>query len=591
MFVLLEDFVPSGQSLRWQSHQQYYQQEGMAVFLRQEVPYNITSNPCYAEEVVRLFLAQHEAQHQTQSPIQEHSHPLRILELGGGNGVFAYNFFMALERMAPHLDFHYTLSDFSKPLLSHLSTLDAFAHWQKKDVLTLRTVDASQPGSADDLKETEPEAVNRGFDLIIANYLFSTFPTEVLLRQENTWHLEKTRLTAPVTHSVLEQVKHYLNSRNVSAHIDNSHPQYTWFETLYAAQQKVAGEIHNLSRTEHQELFTSLGEQLIQHWHQTLEQKLSNAVPVKTLQPLLDSLCLNPLKTWLNEHLITEAQVERRFFEHGEPFDHPVFLETQPALTPLSYSPQMLRALNEWYERLSPHGIMVISDKAVLPTESPEQVKIARHGGTLSHAIHLDLCEQVLQHATAQTRLTRHAHHPIQTLLAGQQLTPTLEDTFAARWIDHPRNMLSHALLEGGQVLLQSERLEAAYRSLKEALNYRPTDSTLQYFCALCCLNEEKYTNALKILNQPHDDIFGVFNRDILLAEAYRSTGQFEKAIPCYERSMAYGENALSYYQLARCQQALNQKEAALESLKKAHALNPEDEDILTLQQEIERCV
>lgn len=581
MYVLLEDFTPSGSSLRWQAHQDYYRDEGLEVFFRQEVPYNITSNPCYAQQVAKLCIAQH-----------AHKTSLQLLELGGGNGIFAYNFLSAFEQLNPALfqQLRYVLSDFSASMLDALQGHSAFSRWQAEGQLTFKVLDASGK---------TPNSEN--WDGIIANYLFSTFPTDVLCKPGAEWCIEKTRITPSLSREWLNFIETYLCTRNLSAPLPEEHAHQKSFAALFIAQQEVAKALRlEVEGPTDTELWEWLETHLLKHWHSNTTE--ANTTEANTTAPkaqdreLLQHLLIAPLKAALAPHLWqavltaetenrTETVIARRFFPFAIddlPQAHQQALGSISAFYPIAYAPEVLNALSFWKAHLQPDGFLLISDKASINTAptSTGTVSIARHGGTLSHALHWPLCLQTLPGALHTDR----AHHAIQTLCYSADPTAELRHTFQKDWIDHPRHLISHALLEGGQALLQSDRMEAAYRSLKEALDYRPGDGTLQYFCALCCMHQGDYATALKILETAHDDIFALFNRDILIAEAYQATGQYAKAIPAYERSMVYGENALTYYQMALCQQALKANDAALDSVRKAYALHPQDEDIQALK-------
>ncbi len=573
MIFVLQDFVPSGESLRWQAHRAYYQEEGIAVFLRQEVPYNITSNPCYARQVAQLYLAQY-----------PEPQPLQILELGGGNGIFAFNFLNAFAQLAPaHFSqLHYVLSDFSAPMLDVLAEHEAFAQWQNAGTLTLAVRDAQ--GAS----ETQDEA--QAWDGIIANYLFSTFPTEILCKPGAEWHLEKTRLEVAVPQDWLNFIARYLHQQDLSAPLGSAHPHYDSLQSLYQAQKQVATQLEKAPGEV--DVLTWLETQLLQTWQQQQPEPLP-----ATATALLHHLLLQPLHELLvpfaweailaaEQEGDSTKQVQKRFFAwdiQQIPASHRQLLEALPAFHPLAYAPKVLTALTHWQSQLSPSGLLICSDKAQVESSIQGHPQIARHGGTLSHALHWPLYLQALPGCL----FTNRAHHAIQTLCYSPQPSADLCHSFQENWIDTPRHLLSHALLEGGQALLQADRMEAAYRSLKEALDTRPEDGTLQYFCALCCLSQGQPMTALSILEVPHDDIFGLFNRDILKAEAYQATGQYALAIPAYRDSLRYGENALTYYQMARCQQALSQTEDALLSLEKAEALHPEDIDIQALKEAV----
>lgn len=583
MQALLEDFTPSGSGLRWRAHQDYYREEGLDVFFRQEVPYNITSNPCYAEQVAKLCIAQHA--HKPAVPSELH-----ILELGGGNGIFAYNFLTAFASLNPTLfkSLRYVLSDFSEPMLEALGSHAAFSQWLASGQLSFQVIDAR--GST---------AHTTHWDSIIANYLFSTFATEIICKPGEQWCIEKTRLSLPVTKAWMTFIARYLRTRDLSAPLAKDHPHKQRFASLFKAQQRVADKLSSDAESpEHTQtdLWAWLEKNLFHHW---ISASDPSVFIQKNDRALLTPLLIAPLQEALSPHLwqailATENEgtahtgIARRFFPltiTDFPPEHQQMLKKNASFYPMAYAPEVLNALSVWKSRLKPEGVLLVSDKASISTskntQSNNSVSIARHGGTLSHALNWPLCLAMLPGALH----TQRGHHAIQTLCYSPQPTPALISLFQEDWVEHPRHLLSHALLEGGQALLQSDRVEAAYRSLKEALDYRPHDGTLQYFCALCCMHQGDYITALEILRHPHDDIFALFNRDILMAEAYQCTGQYAKALPAYQQSMVYGENALTYYQMALCQQALKADNDARKSIEKAYQLHPEDEDIQSLRE------
>lgn len=587
MRITLQPFVPSGQSLRWQAHQDYYQSEGLNVFFRQEVPYNITSNPCYAKQVAQLYLSQAQGIEPGATPA------LNILELGGGNGLFAHNFLNAFAQLAPETfqKLRYTLSDFSESMLQALAEHPAFAHWQAQGILRFEVVDASG--------KQETLATAQQWDGIIANYLFSTFPTEVVCKPGEHWSQEHTQLSLPLAPQWLQFIQEYLQQRDLSSPLPPDHPHYEVLMALFRAQQEVFQNLNEAMANDSDdeanasEIYSWLETQLMAAWKREL-----TAAPSLPLESLLETLFMLPLKQALAPHLWqsvqdaenageSESVMQRRFFPldfEALPTDHQRLLSGVSAFYPIAYAPEVLNALQFWRDRLSATGLFILSDKAQLNTRSEQTVQIARHGGTLSHALHWPLYQEALPGALYTDR----PHHAVQTLCYSKTLTPALQSCFRYQWKDDPRHQISHALLEGGQALLQAGRMEAAYRSLKEALDYRPEDGTLQYFCALCCINAGDYGQALNILSVPHDDIFGLLNRDILKAEAYQATGQHALALPAYRASLKYGENALTYYQMARCYRALKKTEEALKHAREASALHPEDTDTQRLISELE---
>lgn len=597
MQIGIQDYVAYEDSLLWSLHRDYYQQEGLDAFLRQEVPYNISSNPCLAAQSLRLLLASRP------DPTQA----LNVLEIGAGLGVFAHNFLRAVEAVAPEQTLCYWLSDYSDAGLQQLAAHPVFADWYASGRLAFCRLDGEAPEQARDLAG-KPLSLP-AMDLIIANYVFSTLPTAVLMRQPaaeggHRWLRQQTRIDwqplgaqpdpaelASFGALIAAQLRGY----RLLDHIPADHANYRMFTALQESQDRVADALESSTDWAGSDDFASwLTKQLAEAWARALSSEADS-----TLRDSVTSLLMRPLL--LDRAHPPEQLAERHKFEPESPeqlFANP---EHQAALASLlgdwplasvGYSPAGLTALNKLLGLCRPEGLILLNDKAYadaawMASLTPEAA--TRHGQSLAHPVNFPLFEAVLTrqgHACLRTSDQAQALH---SLLIGRAsaLADTVARQFTADFIDYPRNEISHALLEGGHALMQAERLEQATRTLQRALGYRPEDGTLQYLSAVCLLNQEKYPEALALLARPHDDLFGLFNREILQAESYRLLEQYELAIPAYLASLRHGENSQTYYNLALCQIALGQAQAARTSLLRAQALDPEDEEVGELLGEI----
>jgi tetratricopeptide (TPR) repeat protein len=82
---ILQDFRPIAQSLEWQISELYWAKQGVAPFVRSEVPFIINNNGRLSEDAAVLLFANCLETQTTNGPI-------RVLELGAGTGLFARYF-------------------------------------------------------------------------------------------------------------------------------------------------------------------------------------------------------------------------------------------------------------------------------------------------------------------------------------------------------------------------------------------------------------------------------------------------------------------------------------------------------------------
>lgn len=588
------------QSLLWTLHRDYYQQAGLEAFLKQEVPYNISSNPCLASQAVQLLLASLPAQQAAQLPNR-----ISILELGAGSGIFAYNFLTTLNQQAPELlpQIDYWLSDYAPSTLKALAAHPAFKPWLDQGVLRLACIDGEQPQLAQDLSGQTVDMPESGFQLIIANYFFSTLPTAVLMKQQSQeqeqWLHQTTRLdwlplgeqpTPDQITAFCAQIAKELRAYRLLDHIGPDHPQHNMFRALQQAQDSVADTLDSQLPPLDQDFRSWLEESLAQTWAQALG--VENG---QNLLATVSALLTTPLFKQQN-YLRDQVRPEHRFspVKPDELFGSELHRQAIDSLisgwpqASLGYSAVGLETLSAMVKLTCPQGIVLVSDKAYASAEwmrglNPESA--TRHGQSLAHPVNFPLFEAFMQVQGLSVCRTQDPAQALHSLMVyyGSEIPTKLTETFTQDFIDYPRNELSHSLLEGGHALMQAERLEEASRSLQRALNYRPSDGTLQYLLAVCLLNQERYSEAVQWLEKPHDDLYGLFNREILLAESWRLGGHPERALDAYRASLRHGENSQTYYNLALCQIELGQTAQARESLQRAATLDPNDTDIETL--------
>ncbi len=597
MRIPIQEAVPYESSLIWQQHQDHYQELGLEVFLNQDVPYNISSNPSYAAQAAKLFLSA------LPSILPE---SLPILEVGAGSGIFAVNFLRALTSLAPEAAKRvcYWLTDFSTATILSLSQQAVFQTFIAAGQIKLYIMNGNSPQDVECLAGETMSLADIGFQLVVANYYFSVLPTAVLHRQDQKWFKQYLALEwmpcgeDPEPEAVqvfLEQVSQALMAYRLSEHLAADHPQWHLFQALEKAQTRVSQKLLELSAEADFDFKDWLVSELLAHWAEALETE-----PTEQMQQTIIKLLVLPLlgqDTYDLDALAQESSFRQLPLSEIVTRD----LECQAietitqdyAIATVGYSEVGVASLKALIKLICPNGLMLISDKAYsdrswMQGMHPEPV--ARHGSTLSHPVNFPLFEEVLKLKGISSHRTDARSNALHSLLiyCGPEMPAPISNCFEQHFIDYPGHEISHALLEGGHALLRQNQMEQALRSFEKALTYRPGDGTLQYLTALCYLEHQRYSDAIALLTQEHDDLYALLNRAILLAEAYRLIGQYEPAIEAYQQALNYGHDSLTLYHLAQCQNELGDTASALKNLSEAHELNPDDEEIQLALSEIE---
>lgn len=620
MHVILSPAVAWQSAPDWDKHRNYYLQSGAAVFLEQEVPYNITSNPCFtaqSAQCLKALLAGH-------PPDQ----PFRILELGAGLGLYALHLLAELAPDVPALE--YWLTDLSEGTLRYLAEQPAIQAWQAKGQLRLCLFDALVPDSylpfatksgtesgPETLSQSEPQSFAAGFfHAVIANYHFSTLPTAVLYKQPLGWYQKTVQRELALEDPALLQVlvenwQAALRGRDWLAHLGADHPQWPFFQALQATQEKWAKAL-NVEQLqalpEETELRAWLQVAFSQDWHQALLAAgvIGAESSPESLIESVEALLLRPFfEGWLDHDL----PIYRRDGLDPIALDtlcpEPLSQEALQQLTAdlplatLSYPLSALALVDALLPCLADTACLLISDKGYADSDwmqGMHQEDASHHGDSLSHPLNFPLLAALLESRGFQALRTHDSVYALQTLWAirspasptsltlGDNPSPFLQaltKTFAEAFVDQNANEESHAWLEAGHQFLKLGEHERATRCLTRALRLRPNDATLLYLQSVNLLQQEHYLQAWTCLNSPNDDYFGLFNFSVLKAETCRLLEQYAAAIPFYQETLErYGAASTVLYNLGLCYEALEQPEQAREIWQTALALNPDDGEI-----------
>lgn len=146
------------------------------------MPHYITNNPVLAAAYARVVLAFM----RDRAPS-----PLRIVELGGGSGRFAFQFLTSFSKLHQasalrHVPFRYVLSDFSEHTVAFWRQHEALAPFVRRGILELARVDL-------DAIDTLAAATTDGPLVVIANYVLGSLRQDVF--HVRAGQLEECRLT------------------------------------------------------------------------------------------------------------------------------------------------------------------------------------------------------------------------------------------------------------------------------------------------------------------------------------------------------------------------------------------------------------
>lgn len=599
MKIQLQTSVPYPQSRKWEIHTQHYLQAGHEIWLKREVPSNVTTNPRFAWQQAMLLW---QTLQQAQWPPQK---PFHLLETGAGLGVFALNFLKAFEaicQMQATLYFEhltYWVTDLAVDSLQYAASHSLFKEYQQLGRVRFGALNILEPQLMNDLRG-QPILERPSFFMILSHYQHSVLPVNILVHQFGTLYEKQVALDYwlvghATEHPTAEEANGILQPLLANlARFDFSGTDNPLLVTLQQAIQAVLAQWQQPDFWERwnpeADLKAAMTTDLLCAW-----QPVPDETPEMTHQRqlLLEKAIVAPLFNF-PAYELNRLEEHHRYHPcevtHIDP--DPIgtqllqeVMATYPQAT-LIYPLGSFQALSALKSLLNPQGFMVITDKGYYGPECMQGVheeEETLHGNTLSHSVNFPLLERYWQLMGGGAQRTHDETYPVHTLLltAQAEIGLALQDTFAQLFVDENRNLDGHADLEAGQMFMQHNELSQAIRYYLRALKYRPTDATVLYLLSVSLLNRSYFSRALTFLEQPHDDYFEVYNFAVLKAEAYRSLEQYDKAIPCYEAALRlYGSSAATYYNLGLCWQLLEQPAKAIVAFKAAAMCDPSDRDI-----------
>lgn len=151
-----QSWTKFSRSKLWTLLQKTYEDWGVESWTQKKVPFHRTNNARYASCCVEL--------------LSNKKKPFRVLELGGGAGIFAYLFCQMAEERG--LEGHYLLSDGAEKNVAFWKKHPQLQLLEKRGKITFQKLDPFQ------------EKIAGNFDLVVANYFFDSCYQDLVFVKE-----------------------------------------------------------------------------------------------------------------------------------------------------------------------------------------------------------------------------------------------------------------------------------------------------------------------------------------------------------------------------------------------------------------------
>jgi len=200
--AVIEEFRPIADSLEWKLGELYWNREGVAPFVRNEVPYVVNNDGLASENAaVLLFATCRDASHLPSR--------IAVLELGGGLGLFARLFLESFARLCRQegADYYdrlvYVASDGSRRTVERWREAGLFTGHEAHVVLGV--CDGTRPSRIEPLAGATP--IPETWQAVICNYVLDVLPAAVVRRSATgyeqlcvrTWLIDDPTLVTQYT--------------------------------------------------------------------------------------------------------------------------------------------------------------------------------------------------------------------------------------------------------------------------------------------------------------------------------------------------------------------------------------------------------
>ena len=192
MQLILQNQVSYAKHFSWDLSQRAYQHSGLDNWLSGDVPAFMTGNAALAKQKAEILI--YNLNQRSEDTVN-----ITVLELGGGNGLFAWHFIQAFEKLAKttaeKYRLKYILTDAQTTGLQYLQSIEAFQNLIKRGVLELKQAELFQPTQLSPVTDEDMELPQ--LDLLLCNYLFCNLPFRLL--RWNHDHCEELYLLSSVS--------------------------------------------------------------------------------------------------------------------------------------------------------------------------------------------------------------------------------------------------------------------------------------------------------------------------------------------------------------------------------------------------------
>ncbi|MFN8578138.1 MAG: tetratricopeptide repeat protein [Candidatus Sericytochromatia bacterium] len=186
--IKIEDLTPYHKSIKWDIHNNYFQNRGNEAWKTREVPFDITSNSQASyQNAYAAFRIIDKSNHKKGKPIL-------ILEIASGLGIFALNFIKVFKEICKqngkdyHEDVHYMFTDYSLKNLEDASKNKYIAKLKENKLLDFYLLDALNPKDIKNMNGEKFFLEKESLTLVIANYLYCTLPVRIIRKKDNKYY-------------------------------------------------------------------------------------------------------------------------------------------------------------------------------------------------------------------------------------------------------------------------------------------------------------------------------------------------------------------------------------------------------------------
>lgn len=204
-YIPCEDICPYDQSVRWEIHNNYFQQKGGDAW-KGDIPYYTASNEAAAMQNARIVFRALQLMEQEGS--LDPDEQINVLEIASGLGLFAINFIQALRQLdGEELRYsdrlHFLFTDYAEKNLGDAAQNPYLQSLRNEGILDFYVVDAMNPQTMRRLGDTQEQQTPKCC-AVIANYLHCVLPLSVIKKTNGRWYEKFVQTSLPIPEDVTD---------------------------------------------------------------------------------------------------------------------------------------------------------------------------------------------------------------------------------------------------------------------------------------------------------------------------------------------------------------------------------------------------